>query len=56
MKQLISSMQIGGGGISPTIKAVYFKAGVSNVINREDGFNHPGIIEIYEINTFSNTE
>lgn len=48
-------MQI-GGGISPTIKAVYFKAGVSNVINREDGFNHPGIIEIYEINTVSNTE
>ena len=55
MKQLISSMQI-VGGISPTIKAVIFKAGVSNIIMREDGFNHPGIIEIYEINSFSNTE
>ena len=43
-------------GISPTIKAVIFKAGVSNIIMREDGFNHPGIIEIYEVNTFSNTE
>ena len=49
-------MQIGGGCISPTIKAGYFKAGVSNVINREDGFNNPGIIEIYEVNSFSNTE
>ena len=55
MKQLISSMQI-GLGISPTIKAVIFKAGVSNIIMREDGFNNTGIIEIYEINSFSDTE
>ena len=55
MKQVISSKII-GGGISPTIKTTYSNASVVNIIMREDGFNHPGIIEIYEVNTFSNTE
>ena len=55
MKQVISSKII-GGGISPTIKTTYSNASVVNIIKREDGFNHPGIIEIYEVNTFSNTE
>ena len=47
MKQVISSKII-GGGISPTIKTTYSNASVVNIIKREDGFKHPGIIEIYE--------
>ena len=40
-------MQI-GGGISPTIKTTYSNASVVNIIKRQDGFRHPGVIEIYE--------
>ena len=39
-------MQI--GGISPTIKATYYKIGLSDLLSRQDGYSRPGIIEIYE--------
>ena len=54
MKLLFKSMQI--WGFSPTLQADYLKSGASNILYRNDGFSHIGIIEIYEINTFSNTE
>lgn len=37
------------GGMAPCIRAVYYKAGVVDIISRTDGLTRPGIVEIFSL-------
>lgn len=51
MKGILCTGRLYRGGC-PTIRAVYYKAGVVDIIFRTDGLTRPGVIEIYETDTY----
>ena len=51
MKLILNRGSI-GGGCYHALRSNYYKAGVVDIIFRTDGLTRPGVIEIYETDTY----